>query len=73
MKALLYIQIVLVALVMHACIGANYYLKKGNYDAAINFAVQKIRNNPKKADKHILALEEAWKIERTGIIERIAF
>ena len=73
MKALLYIQIVLVAVVLHACIGANYYLKQGNYSTAINFAVQKIRNNPKKADKHILALEQAWKIERTRIIERIDF
>lgn len=73
MKALLYLQIGLVAIILHACIGANYYVKQGNYDAAINVAVQKIRNNPKKADKHIVALEQAWKIERTSILERIGF
>jgi tetratricopeptide (TPR) repeat protein len=73
MKALLYLQIMLVAIVLHACIGSNYYLKQGNYDAAINFAVQKIRKNPKKADKHIVALEQAWNIERLNILERIDF
>ena len=71
MKALFYIQILLVAFMLNACVGANYYLKKGNYDAAINFAVEKIRKNPRKADKHILALEQAWKIERAKISERI--
>lgn len=63
----------LLAFVLHACVGAKYYVQKGNYDAAINVAMQKIRKNPKKADKHILALEQAWKIERAKITERIDF
>tara|TARA_B100001093_G_scaffold515720_1_gene592689 strand:- start:1009 stop:2190 length:1182 start_codon:yes stop_codon:yes gene_type:complete len=73
MKTLLFIQMFGIAFLLSACTGANYYLKKGNYDASINFSVQKLRKNPKKADKHILALESAWNIERSLLLDRIEF
>lgn len=73
MRTLLFIQIIVVAFILNACTGANYYLKQGNYDAAIDYAVQKLRKNPKKADKHILALETAWNIEKTMLLDRIEY
>lgn len=73
MNKLLFIYAFLVAFTLSSCIGANYYLKQGNYDAAIQMAVEKLRKNPKKADKHILALEQAWKIEQGRITDRIEF
>jgi hypothetical protein len=73
MKSSLYFQIIFLAFTLNACIGPNYYTKRGNYDAAISFALVKIQKHPRKADKHILALEQAWKIEQTKITERIEF
>jgi tetratricopeptide (TPR) repeat protein len=73
MKKLIYIYVFLVAFVLSSCVGTNYYLKQGNYDAAIQMAVEKLRKNPNKADKHILALEQAWKIEQGRITDRIEF
>ena len=73
MKTLFFIQIFGIAFLLSACTGANYYLKKGHYDASINYSVQKLRKNPKKADKHILALESAWNIERSLLLDRIEF
>lgn len=71
MKPLCYLQIFLVSILFTACTGANFYLKQGNYDAAVNYAIQKLRKNPRKADKDILALEQAWKIEQAKILDRI--
>lgn len=71
MKVFHLVQILLLALVMHSCVGANYYLKQGNYEAAISSAVSKLRKNPKKADKQILALEQAWKIKREQSLSEI--
>jgi len=71
MKNILYISLVLMFL--YSCAGANYYLKQGNYDAAILTAVKKLRKNPKKADKHILALETAFNINKVQILDRIEF
>lgn len=73
MKTLLFIQILGISFLLSACTGANYYLKQGDYDAAVDFAVQKLRKNPKKADKHILALETAWNIEKSRMLDRIEF
>lgn len=73
MRTLLFTQLLMVTLLLSACTGANYYLKQGNYGAAINLAVQKLRKNPKKADKHILALETAWNTEKTKQLDRIEF
>ena len=50
---------------------AKHYVNQGNYEAAINAAATKLRKHPKKADKHILALETAWKIEQGAILNRI--
>lgn len=71
MRNILYISTLL--LFLSSCVGANYYLKQGNYDAAINTAVAKLRKNPKKADKHILALETAYNINKNQILDRIEF
>ncbi|MCB0509896.1 MAG: hypothetical protein KDC82_03960 [Bacteroidetes bacterium] len=71
MKAFHFLQILLLAFVLHSCVGANYYLKQGNYEAAISSAISKLRKNPKKADKQILALEQAWKIKSSESLNEI--
>lgn len=73
MRTSFFSLVIIISLFLSGCMGANYFLKQGNYDAAIQFAVEKLRKNPKKADKHILALEAAWNIERTKILDRIEF
>ena len=73
MRSLFFSLIVAGSLFLGGCVGANYYLKRGNYDAAIRFAVEKLRKNPNKADKHILALETAFNIEKVQILDRIEF
>ena len=50
---------------------ANQYLKNGNYQAAIEVGAQKMRRNPKKADKTILAIERAFKIEKSRILDKV--
>lgn len=73
MKTRIILYGILVAFMLQSCVSANYYLKQGNYEAAIQQAVAKLRKHPKKADKHILALETAWKIETQKINDRIDY
>lgn len=47
-------------------------LEKGNYDAAINKAVRKIRKNP-DSPKDIEALDRAYKIANERDLERVTF
>lgn len=71
MKHLLNILIFGLALSLTGCATANFHLKQGNYQAAIQTAAEKLRKNPKKADKHIIALEQAWKIEQSSLLNTI--
>ncbi len=59
------------ALFLGSCSMANQYLKNGNYQAAIEVGAQKMRRNPKKADKTILAIERAFKIEKSRILDKV--
>lgn len=69
MKKLIYYSLVLV--LMGSCSLANQYLKNGNYQAAIEVGAKKMMQNPKKADKTILAIERAFKIEKSRIVDKI--
>ncbi|MCD8528505.1 MAG: hypothetical protein LRY27_00640 [Chitinophagales bacterium] len=73
MKGWIYIQVFMAALLLSGCSGAQYFVKQGNNPQAIYAAANKLRKNPKKADKTILALEHAWKVEQTRILDRINF
>jgi hypothetical protein len=53
------------------CSAAQRHLKNGNYQAAIEVGARKMRQNPKKADKTILAIERAFKIEKSRITDKI--
>lgn len=69
MKNFLFISITILFLV--SCSLANEYLKSGNYQAAIEVGANKMLKNPKKADKTILAIERAFKIEKSRIMDKI--
>ncbi|MGB1248597.1 MAG: hypothetical protein ACPG4Z_06905 [Chitinophagales bacterium] len=69
MKKVFYIMTL--TLLLMACSSAKTYLQNGNYTMAIHEAADKLKKNPKKADKHILALEQAWKIEQIRILDRV--
>lgn len=56
---------------LSACSAAHQYLQSGNYQAAIEVGAQKMMQNPKKADKTILAIERAFKIEKSRISDKI--
>jgi len=69
MKNFLFISITIILL--GSCSLANEYLKNGNYQAAIEVGANKMKKNPKKADKTILAIERAFKIEKSRIMDKI--
>lgn len=69
MKKLLYISLSIVLL--GSCSLANEYLKNGNYQAAIELGAGKMKSKPKKADKTVLAIERAFKIEKSRIEDKI--
>lgn len=69
MKNLIYFSFIIVLL--GSCSLANQYLKNGNYQAAIEVGAKKMMKNPKKADKTILAIERAFKIEKSRILGKI--
>lgn len=71
MKRLLNFVLIGCIIILSGCASSQYYLKQGNYPMAIEAATQKLRKNPKKADKHIMALEQAFKIERNNILNQI--
>ena len=61
----------LVSLLMYGCSAAHQHLQNGNYQAAIEVGARKMRQNPKKADKTVLAIERAFKIEKSRILGKI--
>lgn len=71
MKRFSSILLLFIVMILSGCASSQYFIKQGNYPAAIEFATQKLRKNPKKADKHILALEKAFNVEKTSILNRI--
>lgn len=60
-----------ISVMLIGCSAAQRYLKNGNYQAAIEVGSRKMRKNPKKADKTILAIERAFKIEKSRISDKI--
>lgn len=62
---------ILITILLAACSAAQQHLNSGNYQAAIEVGAQKMRTNPKKADKTILAIERAFKIEKSRILDRV--
>lgn len=60
-----------ISILLIGCSTAQRYLNNGNYQAAIEVGVRKMRKNPKKADKTILAIERAFKIEKSRISDKI--
>lgn len=62
---------ILSAILLAACSAAQQHLNNGNYQAAIEVGAQKMRTSPKKADKTILAIERAFKIEKSRILDRV--
>lgn len=68
-KNILYISII--SLLLYGCSAAQMQLKNGNYQAAIEVGARKMKKNPKKADKTILAIERAFKIEKSRILDKV--
>lgn len=62
---------ILSIILLAGCSVAQQHLNNGNYQAAIEVGAQKMRKNPKKADKTILAIERAFKIEKSRILDRV--
>ena len=70
-STLIFIYLLLITLVLEACSAAQMHLKNGNYQAAIEVGAKRMRRNPKNADKTILAIERAFKIEKSRIIDKV--
>ena len=66
------IYFLIAALILTSCGGSKKMLEKGNYDAAIQKAVKKIRKDP-DSPKDIEALDRAYKIVNEQDIERVTF
>lgn len=69
MKNLFYF--ILVLGLLSSCSAAHQYLKNGNYQAAIEVGAKKMLKSPKRADKTILAIERAFVIEKSRILDKI--
>ncbi len=70
MKRIVYFLIT--ALILSSCGSSKKMLEKGNYDAAIQRAVKKIRKDP-DSPKDIQALDRAYKIANEQNLERVTF
>ncbi len=70
MKRIVYFLIA--ALVLTSCGSSKKMLEKGNYDAAIQRAVRKIRKKP-DSPKDIQTLDRAYKIANDQDMERVTF
>ena len=66
------VLLVLLAMLMASCGSSAKLLQRGNYDAAIEKSVQKLRKNPGN-EKEILNLERAYTIANEQNNERIRF
>ena len=70
MKRIVYFLIT--ALILSSCGSSKKMLEKGNYDAAIQKAVKKIRKDP-DSPKDIEALDRAYRIANERDLERVTF
>lgn len=67
---LLYLSAII--LFLSACSSTKYYYQSGQYDNAVESAVQQLRKNPKK-NKELLLLEQAYKAEFIQKMKRIDY
>ena len=70
MKHIVYFLIT--ALLLSSCGSSKKMIEKGNYDAAIQKAVKKIRKDP-DSPKDIEALDQAYKVTNQRDLERVTF
>lgn len=66
------VYFLIMALILSACGSSKKMLEKGNYDAAIQRAVKKIRKDP-DSPKDIEALDRAYKVINQQDQERVTF
>ncbi len=67
-----FIRLFLVLLIVSGCGSSKKQLQRGNYDAAIEKAVKKLRKNPSSEDD-ILILDRSYNVANEQNIERINF
>jgi len=67
-----FIRLFLVLLIVSGCGSSKKQLQRGNYDAAIEKSVKKLRKNPGSED-NILILDKSYNIVNEQNIERINF
>jgi len=67
-----FIRLFLVLLIVSGCGSSKKQLQRGNYDAAIEKAVKKLRKNPGSEDD-ILILDRSYNVANEQNIERINF
>jgi len=70
MKHIVYFLIT--ALILSSCGSSKKMIEKGNYDAAIQRAVKKIRKNP-DSPKDIEVLDQAFRVTNQRDLERVTF
>ena len=66
------IHFLFIALIVSSCGSSKKMLEKGNYDAAINAAVKKLRKD-RDNEKNIEALDRAYQIANQQDQERVTF
>ena len=66
------VYFLIAALILSSCGSSKKMLEKGNYDAAINAAVKKLRKDPDN-EKNIEALDRAYQIANQQDNERVTF
>jgi hypothetical protein len=62
----------LMALILSSCASSSKLLQRGQYDAAINKSVKKLRKNPGK-EKEAINLDRAYKVVNERELERVKF
>ena len=60
MKANIYILVIFISMYLSACKSIEKMVEKGQYDAAMEFAVSKLAGNKNKDTKYVKALETAY-------------
>jgi hypothetical protein len=71
MRTIAYLSLTLFLFLALSCASVEKQITQGNYDSAIDFAVNKIKGKKKKSPKLVLGLEEAYKLALNQDLERI--
>lgn len=71
MRTIAYLSLTLLLFLTLSCASVEKQITQGNYDSAIDFAVNKIKGKKKKSPKLVLGLEEAYKLALNQDLERI--